>query len=87
MCIRDRANIEQSCDGATTNLVGGLHYQKLDGDLTIKAPMVTMLGAVGILKGGGSELKLGGGPVVGKGKKIAVKGAMIVKMGGQLKMA
>ena len=82
-----KANIEQSCDGATTNLVGGLHYQKLDGDLTIKAPMVTMLGAVGILKGGGSELKLGGGPVVGKGKKIAVKGAMIVKMGGQLKMA
>jgi type VI secretion system secreted protein VgrG len=82
-----KANLEQSCQASVTNMVGGLHYQKLDGDLVIKAPMVTMLGAIGILKGGGSELKLGGGPVVGKGKKIKVEGAMIIKMGGQLKMA
>jgi type VI secretion system secreted protein VgrG len=82
-----KANIEQSCDAAVTTLVGGLHYEKLGGDLVIKAPMVTMLGAVGMFKGGGSELKLGGGPIVGKGKKIAIKGAMIVKMGGQMKMA
>jgi type VI secretion system secreted protein VgrG len=82
-----KANIEQGCDAAVTNLVGGLHYQKLGGDLVIKAPMVTLLGAVGVFKGGGSELKLGGGPVVGKGSKISVKGAMIIKMGGQLKMA
>lgn len=82
-----KANLEQTCDAAVTNLVGGLHYQKLDGDLTIKAPMVTLLGGVGVFKGGSSELKLGGGPIVAKGSKIAVKGAMIVKLGGQLKMA
>lgn len=82
-----KANIEQSCDASVTNLVGGLHYQKLDGDLCIKAPMVTLLGAVGVFKGGSSELKLGGGPVVAKGSKINVKGAMIIKLGASLKMA
>jgi type VI secretion system secreted protein VgrG len=81
-----KADIVQSAGATVTNMVGGLHYQKLDGDLAIKAPLVTMLGGVGILKGGGSELKLGGGPVVGKGSKIVMKGAMIVKMGGSLKM-
>ncbi len=45
-----------------TNMVGGLHYQKLDGDLVVQAPLITLLGAVGVFKGGGSELKLGGGP-------------------------
>jgi len=81
-----KANLEQSCDAAVTNLVGGLHYEKLDGDLVIKAPLVTMLGAVGIFKGGSSTLKLGGGPIVAKGSKIAIKSAMIVKMGTSLKM-
>ncbi len=82
-----KANLAQTCGASVTTMVGGLHYQKLDGDLVIKAPLVTMLGAVGSLKGGGSEIKLGGGPMVVKGKKIAVKGAMVIKMGGQLKMA
>ena len=83
---KSSANIEQTCDAAVTNLVGGLHYQKLAGDLVIKAPIVSMLGAVGSFKGGGSELKLGGGPVVAKGKKIAIKAGLIVKMSGSLKM-
>ncbi|AUX22312.1 hypothetical protein SOCEGT47_028130 [Sorangium cellulosum] len=69
-----------------TNLVGGLHYQKLDGDLVVQAPMITLLGAVGAFKGGGSELKLGGGPVVIKGSKIAIKSAMVVKMGASMKL-
>ncbi|WP_437785237.1 type VI secretion system Vgr family protein [Sorangium sp. So ce1097] len=72
--------------GGVTNLVGGLHYQKLNGDLVVQAPLITLLGAVGSFKGGGSELKLGGGPVVIKGKKIAVKGAMVVKMGASMKL-
>ena len=55
-------------------------------DLAIKAPMVTMLGAVGIFKGGSSQLKLGGGPVVVKASKIGMKGMMIVKLGASLKM-
>lgn len=72
--------------GGVTNLVGGLHYQKLNGDLVVQAPLITLLGAVGSFKGGGSELKLGGGPVVIKGKKITVKGAMVVKMGASMKL-
>ncbi|MBI4704937.1 MAG: type VI secretion system tip protein VgrG [Deltaproteobacteria bacterium] len=70
---------------AITNLVGGLHYQKVN-EYSVKAPLITLLGAVGNFKGGGSVLKLGGGPVVLKGDKIVLKGAMLVKMGGSLKM-
>jgi type VI secretion system secreted protein VgrG len=75
-----------STSGSVTSLVGGLHYQKIDGDYLVKAPLVTLLGAVGIFKGGGSELKLGGGPVLVKGSTIAVKGALIVKMGASMKL-
>jgi type VI secretion system secreted protein VgrG len=78
--------IQQQAGGSVTNLVGGLHYQKLDGDYAVKAPMITLLGAVGAFKGGGSELKLGGGPVVLKGSKIAVESALIVKMSGSMKL-
>ncbi len=78
--------IQQKSGGDTTNLVGGLHYQKLDGDLAIKGSSVTLMGAVGIFKGGGSVLKLGAGPVVATGDVISVKGALVIKMAGQLKM-
>jgi type VI secretion system secreted protein VgrG len=79
-------NLQQACNAAITNLVGGLHYQKLDGDYSLKGKMITLLGAVGVFKGGSSDLKLGGGPVTVKGSKIALKGALIVKMGTSLKM-
>ncbi|HSN99479.1 MAG TPA: type VI secretion system tip protein TssI/VgrG, partial [Candidatus Nanopelagicales bacterium] len=78
--------LSHSAEGSVTHLIGGLHYQKLGGDYVVKAPMITLLGAVGVFKGGGSELKLGGGPVVLKGTKIAVKGALIVKMGASMKL-
>jgi type VI secretion system secreted protein VgrG len=38
------------------------------------------------LRGGGSELKLGGGPVVIKGSKIDVKAGLIVKMSASMKL-
>jgi type VI secretion system secreted protein VgrG len=72
--------------GSVTQMVGGLHYQKLAGDYVVKAPSITLLGAVGVFKGGGSELKLGGGPVVIKGSKVSIKGAMIVKLGASMKL-
>jgi type VI secretion system secreted protein VgrG len=81
-----KAGIENKAGGSVTNLVGGLHYQKLDGSYAVKAPIITLLGAVGVFKGGGSELKLGGGPIVLKGDKIAVKGGLIVKMSGSMKL-
>lgn len=67
-------------------LVGGIHYQKVAGDYTVKAPMITLLGATGAFKGGSSELKLGGGPILAKGSKISIKAATIIKMGASLKM-
>ena len=76
-----------SADGTVTYMVGGVHYQKIAGDYSVKGTMVTLLGATGDFKGGKGNLKLGGGPVVVKGKKIASKGGMIVKMGTSLKMA
>lgn len=69
-----------------SNMVGGIHYQDVKGDYTVKAPMITLLGATGTFKGGSSELKLGGGPILLKGSKIAIKGATVIKMGASLKM-
>jgi type VI secretion system secreted protein VgrG len=69
-----------------STMVGGLHYQQVGGDYTVKAPMITLLGATGTFKGGSGELKLGGGPILAKGSKIAIKGATIIKMGASLKM-
>lgn len=79
------ANHAASCDGAVTMLIGGLHYRKITGAYTVTAPMITLVGATGDLKGGKSSMKLGGGPVVLKGKKIVVKSAMSIKMGASLK--
>ena len=68
------------------NMIGALHYNKVAGDYSVKAPMITLLGGVGVLKGGGSELKLGGGPVVMTGSKIAVETLLCVKMSTSLKL-
>lgn len=79
------ANHVCACDAAVTVLVGGIHYRKITGAYIVKAPMITLVGATGDLKGGKSTMKLGGGPVVLKGKKIVVKSAMSIKMGASLK--
>jgi len=72
--------------GMTTSLVGALRYAKVAGDYSVKAPMITLIGATGTLKGGSSEIKLGGGPVVVTGSKIAIETALLVKFGSSLKM-
>lgn len=79
------ANRTCECSGAVTNMIGGLHYQKIDGDYSVKAPMITLLGAVADIKGGSSTLKLGGGPIVLKGSKISFKAPLCIKVGGSLK--
>ena len=81
-----KGGLASEAAGSVTNLVGGLHYQKLDGDLVIKAPMITLLGAVGVFKGGSTDFKLGGGPVTIKASKIAMTAALIVKFGASMKM-
>jgi type VI secretion system secreted protein VgrG len=75
-----------SSAASVTSIVGGLHYQKIDGAYAVKGKMLTLVGAVGIFKGGSSELKLGGGPITATGSAITIKSPMIVKMGSSLKM-
>ena len=80
-------NYDLEGEGTVTYLVGGVHYQKIDGDLSVKGSLVTLLGATGDFKGGSGNLKLGGGPVVAKGSKIAAKsGGILLKMSSSMKV-
>lgn len=81
-----KGNYASSSEADMSSLVGAVHYSKVDGDYTVSAPMITVIGATGTLKGGSSELKLGGGPILLKGSKIAVEAAVFVKFGSSLKM-
>jgi type VI secretion system secreted protein VgrG len=81
-----KGNLDTASDASVTHLVGGLHYAKVAGDYSVKAPIVALIGAIGDFKGGGSNLKLGGGPVVLKGSKIAIETALLVKLGTSLTM-
>ncbi len=78
--------MSSSSDASVTQLVGGLHYEKIAGDFTVSAPIIALIGAIGDFKGGGSNVKLGGGPIVIKGSKVAIETALLVKLGGSLKM-
>jgi type VI secretion system secreted protein VgrG len=75
------------CDSgaAHANLIGGLHWRKVDGDFTVKAPMISLIGGLGKLEAGGSSIGLAGGPITVKGSKIVIKGALIKKTGGTMK--
>jgi len=74
-------------ESTVTYLVGGVHYQKVGGDLSVKGSLVTLLGATGDFKAGGGNLKLGGGPIVAKGSKVVGKAkGILVKMGSSLKI-
>jgi type VI secretion system secreted protein VgrG len=79
-------SMSASSSASVKNLVGGLHYEKVGGDYSVKAPQIKLVGAVGIFKGGGSDVKLGGGPIVMKGGKINLKTPMLVKLGSSLKL-
>jgi len=81
-----KGTVDNNAGASVTQMVGGLHYEKVAGDYSVKAPLIAVIGAIGDLKGGGSNLKLGGGPVVLKGSKIAIKTALLVKFGGSLKL-
>ncbi len=72
--------------GAVAHLVGGVAQRKVDGDLTIKAPTVSLVGGTGKLKGGSSEIALSGGPIKMKGSIIAIKAAVVKMTSGALKL-
>ena len=48
--------------------------------------MITLIGAIGMFKGGSSELKLGGGPILVKGSKVSIETALMVHLSTSLKM-
>ncbi|MGD0678474.1 MAG: type VI secretion system tip protein TssI/VgrG [Polyangiaceae bacterium] len=75
-----------NCGAAVTSMVGGLHYDKVTGEYAVKAQTITLLGALGEFKVGGTNLKLGGAPIVIKASAIALEAVSIVKMGASLKM-
>lgn len=81
-----KGSMNNQADGSVTQLVGGLHYEKVTGDYSVKAPIIAVVGAIGDLKGGGSNLKLGGGPVVLKGSKITIQTALLVHLGAGMKL-
>lgn len=74
------------CQAMHSTMVGAVCMQKVDGDVIIKAPAISLMGALGTFKGGSSELKLAGGPITIKGSKVSVKGALIKKTGASLKL-
>ena len=80
-----KGTLAASCQGDTVRLVGGVVTRKITGDLSIKAPMISLVGARGKFKGGSSELNLAGGPITIKGGKIVIKAA-VVKKGGSMKL-
>jgi len=82
--IKGDSNVEAGA--AISNLVGGIHLRQVGGDYSVKALTITLLGALGELKGGGSKLSLSGGPVTLKGSNVAVKATMIRRTGVNLKI-
>ncbi len=67
-------------------LIGGVHLQKIAGDLVVTAPKIIIGGGVGKFNGGGSSINLNGGPVTLTGSKIAIEAAVVVKMASELKI-
>jgi len=77
-----------SCEsqGAIAHMIGAVVQRKVTGDLSIKAPVVTLVGAKGTFKAGGAEMALSGGPIKLKGSSIVIKAAMIKITSGSLKL-
>lgn len=67
-------------------LIGGVHLRKIAGDFVVEAPKIILGGAVGKFKGGGSEVKLNGGPVTIKGSTIAFDAGAIAHVASDLKI-
>jgi type VI secretion system secreted protein VgrG len=81
-----KGSYSASCDDKVTRLIGALHQWKVGGDISLKGKKVTLVGVTGTFSAGGSSIKLGGGPVVITGSKVAIEAPMIVKVGGTMKI-
>ncbi len=80
--VMTKGDFLMSIGGTLTQMIGGLIYGKVDGDVQISAPTVTFVAAVIQLKGGGSTVKMSGGPISIKGSKFVVDASSAVKIQG-----
>jgi len=76
-------DVSLAAKGNLTVTVGGLVAEKVGGDFTISAPVVTLIAATASLKGGGSELKLSGSITV-KGSDLSLDGQAVVSLQGTI---
>jgi type VI secretion system secreted protein VgrG len=67
------------------SLVGEFQFAKIEGDDSLTAQSINLIGAAITLEAGGSSIKLGGGSVVLKAGTITLEAPMIVKTGGTIK--
>jgi type VI secretion system secreted protein VgrG len=68
---------DYNTEAATVNrLIGGVHLTSAGGDYEVSAPQIALVGGVGHFTGGGSSLKLNGGPIVAKGPTIKIETAL-----------
>lgn len=81
-----KADFSSESQGAVAHLIGAAAQRKITGDLTIKAPVVTLVGAKGTFKAGSSQMDLSGGPIKLKGSTVVIKAAMIKITAGSLKL-
>jgi type VI secretion system secreted protein VgrG len=81
-----KGGLDNSCDASVTRMIGALHQWKVGGDISLKGDKVMILGATGTFTGGGSVIKLGGGPAVLTGSKVTIEAPLIVKVGGTMKI-
>jgi type VI secretion system secreted protein VgrG len=76
-----------SSDAASVSRnVGGVHLVKSGGNYEVSAPKIALVGGVGHFIGGGSSLKLNGGPIIGTGSTIKIESALVRFKAGSLKI-
>lgn len=76
---------DYNTEAATVSrMVGGVHYTSCGGNYEVSAPEIALVGGVGHFSGGGSSLKLNGGPIVAKGPTIKIETALVRYTAGTL---
>lgn len=81
-----KGSLNATSEGAVARLIGGIAQRKVKGSLTIKAPMITLVGGTGTFKAGSTQVKMSGGPIQMKGSKITIKAGVIKKTAGSIKL-
>ena len=76
-------DVSLAAKGNLVVTVGGLVAEKVGGDFTVSAPVVTLTAAKASLKGGGSEIK-SSGSITLKASKTSFDGQAMVTLKGTI---